>query len=59
MRASIETEQFADRIVGFDAPAYKTGIFNVPTFIIAGERYAEQPYLVLEKAVARATKVDD
>ncbi len=59
MRRSIESEEFADRIVGFDAPAYKTGIFNVPTFIIAGERYAEQPYLVLQRAVAEATKEQD
>lgn len=58
MHASIESEEFADRIIGFDAPAHKTGIFNVPTFTIDGERYAEQPYLVLEKAVAKATKVD-
>lgn len=59
MRTSIESEQFADQIVGFDAPAYKTGIFNVPTFIIDGERFAEQPYIVLEKAVAKATRTDD
>lgn len=58
MRASIESEEFADRIVGFDAPAYKTGVFNVPTFFIGEERYAEQPYRVLEKAVAEATKAD-
>lgn len=56
MRRSIESEELADRIVGFDAPAYKSGIFNVPTFIIAGQRYAEQPYLVLQRAVAEATK---
>ena len=56
MRNSIESEEFADRIVGFDAPAYKTGIFHIPTYIIGGKRYAEQPYRVLEKAVAEATK---
>jgi predicted DsbA family dithiol-disulfide isomerase len=54
MRNSIESDEFADRIVGFDAPAYKTGIFHVPTFIIDGKRYAEQPYRVLEKAVVEA-----
>lgn len=59
MRESIDSEQFADRIVGFDAPAYKTGIFHIPTFIIDGKKYAEQPYRVLEKAVAEATKVLD
>ena len=59
MRNSVETEEFADRIVGFDAPAYKTGIFHVPTFIIDGNGYAEQPYRVLEKAVAEATRGED
>jgi predicted DsbA family dithiol-disulfide isomerase len=59
MRNSIESEEFADKVVGFDAPAYKTGIFHVPTFIIDGKRYAEQPYRVLEKAVASATKDSD
>jgi predicted DsbA family dithiol-disulfide isomerase len=56
MRKSIESEQFADRIVKFDAPAYKSGIFHVPTFIITGIRFAEQPYVVVEKAVADATR---
>jgi hypothetical protein len=56
MRTSIESEQFSERIIGFDAPAYASGVFNVPTFFIAGERYAEQPYLVIQHAVAKATK---
>lgn len=56
MRTSVETEEFADRITAFDAPAYRSGIFNVPTFTIEGQRYAQQPYLVLSKAVAAATK---
>lgn len=56
MRKSIESEAFAERIGQFDVPAYKAGVFNVPTFYIDGERYAEQPYRVLEKAVAEATK---
>jgi len=54
MRESIEAEQFAERVIHFDAPAYKTGIFNVPTFTIEGNRYAEQPYRVLQRAVAEA-----
>ena len=54
MRRSILTEEFADRIVPFDAPAYKSGVFHVPTFIIDGKPYAEQPYHVLEAAVAEA-----
>lgn len=52
---AIQTRRFADRIVGFDEPAYATGIYNVPTFIIAGERYAEQPYRVLELAARAAS----
>ena len=59
MSESIETDAFADRIVGFDAPAYKTGIFHVPTFIVDGKRYAEQPYRVLEKAVSEAIRGTD
>jgi predicted DsbA family dithiol-disulfide isomerase len=48
----VDTRQFADRIVGFDEPAYASGVYNVPTFFIGGERYAEQPYVVLRDAVA-------
>lgn len=54
IRESIEAEQFADRVIHFDAPAYKVGIFNVPTFTIGGVRYAEQPYRVLQRALAEA-----
>lgn len=53
---SVEEERFAERIVAFDAPAYKGGVFNLPTFFIGGERYAQQPFSVLAKAVAEATK---
>ena len=56
MQKSTESEAFADRIGQFDVPAYKAGVFNVPTFFIGGERYAEQPYRVLEQAVAQATR---
>jgi len=51
---AIETQQFKDQIVGFDDDAYASGVYNVPTFYILGERYAEQPYAVLRKAVAAA-----
>lgn len=55
MRKAIEEERGAEKIIHFDAPAYESGVYNVPTFFIGGERYAEQPYRVLEKAVAEAT----
>ena len=48
---SITSKRYAEKIIGFDAPAYATGVFNVPTFWIGGERYAEQPYMVLERAM--------
>ncbi|MHB8635643.1 MAG: DsbA family oxidoreductase [Fimbriimonadaceae bacterium] len=56
LRQAIHEHTFKDRIVGFDEPAYASGIFNVPTFTIGGERYAEQPYAVLVKAVRAATQ---
>lgn len=51
LRKAIAEKQFADKIVGFDDPAYESGIYNVPTFIIGGERYAEHAYRTLQKAV--------
>ncbi|MCC6403314.1 MAG: DsbA family protein [Fimbriimonadaceae bacterium] len=51
MAAAVETRRFAARIVAFDNDAYSVGVFNVPTFFIGGERYAEQPYVVLHRAV--------
>jgi riboflavin biosynthesis pyrimidine reductase/predicted DsbA family dithiol-disulfide isomerase len=54
LRASIDARRFADRIVGFDEPAYATGVYNVPTFWIDGTRFAEQPSVVLREALIRA-----
>jgi len=51
---AIESKQFKDKIVGFDDDAYAAGVYNVPTFFIDGQRYAEQPYVVLQKAVRAA-----
>lgn len=50
MIEAFEDRRFKTRIVGFDEPAYASGIFNVPTFIINGEKYAEQPYVAIIKA---------
>jgi predicted DsbA family dithiol-disulfide isomerase len=48
---SVESGEFEDRIVKFDDDAYAAGVFNVPTFFIGGERYAEQPTSVLAAAI--------
>lgn len=51
LHAVLEEKRFASDIVPFDDEAYARGIYNVPTFIIDGQRYAEQPYAVLARAV--------
>jgi riboflavin biosynthesis pyrimidine reductase/predicted DsbA family dithiol-disulfide isomerase len=51
LTAALEDRRYLDRIVHFDAPSYKAGIFNVPTFWIGDERFAEQPYQVLRRAL--------
>lgn len=51
LSAVIEEKRFAHAIIPFDDEAYARGIYNVPTFIIGGERYAEQPYAVLARAL--------
>lgn len=53
LEAAIAEKRFNDRIVGFDDDAYAAGIYNVPTYIIEGERYAEQPITTLRKALSR------
>jgi predicted DsbA family dithiol-disulfide isomerase len=56
MRKSIEERLHLDRLTPFDDGAYAKGVYNVPTFFIDGQRYAEQPYRVIRKAVALATQ---
>jgi predicted DsbA family dithiol-disulfide isomerase len=53
---AIQEKTYKAEIVGFDDPAYASGVFNVPTFYIGEERYAEQPYTVLKKAVRATTQ---
>ena len=53
LATAIQERRYRDAIVGFDNDAYKAGVYNVPTFFIGGERYAEQPYSVLKKAVMK------
>jgi len=52
LRDAIRERRFRERIVPFPEAAHASGVYNVPTFWIGGERYAEQPYSVLRKAVA-------
>lgn len=54
IRKAIEEERNASKIVHYDDNAYASGVYNVPTFFINGERYAEQPYVVLRDAVKSA-----
>lgn len=56
-RAIVE-RRFASNITGFDNPAYEKGIFNVPTFVINGERFAEQPYSVLKGALGEGKAIE-
>lgn len=51
---SAKTDRFRKNIVKFDDESYSMGVYNVPTFTIGGEPYAEQPYSALRKAVLRA-----
>lgn len=48
---SVASQEFDAKIVKFDEDAYVAGVFNVPTYFIGGERYAEQPYAVLAEAI--------
>jgi hypothetical protein len=53
MVQAIKERRFEDKIIAFDEPSYATGVYNVPTFYIGGERYAEQPYGVLQQAMRK------
>lgn len=48
---AIRERRYAEWIVGFDDAAYASGVFNVPTFYIGGERYAEATYRTLSRAL--------
>lgn len=51
LQQALETRTYKGKVVHFDADAFKNGVWNVPTFWIGGERYAEQPYAVLAAAL--------
>lgn len=48
---AVIAKEFDDKIVKFDDDAYAAGVYNVPTYWIDGERYAEQPTAVLADAI--------
>ena len=51
---AIRERTFRDKIVGFDDEAYSKGVYNVPTYFIGGESLAEQPYVILKRAIEKA-----
>ncbi|MBI3721735.1 MAG: DsbA family protein, partial [Fimbriimonas ginsengisoli] len=53
MMRAIERRRFADRVVPFYESAYARGVYYVPTFFIAGEALAEQPYVVLREHLGK------
>lgn len=53
LREAVASNKFADNVIGFDDDAYASGVYNVPTFFIGENRYAEQPYTVLREAVQK------
>lgn len=54
LRAALSENRYSDEIIPYDDPSYAAGVYNVPTFFIGGDRYAEQPITVLRQAVAGA-----
>lgn len=51
MIEAVRAGRGAENIVKFDDDAYANGVYNVPTFFIGDNRFAEQPYTVLAAAV--------
>lgn len=50
----LATRRFADQIIPYDAAAYASGVYNVPTFWIGGVRYAEDTYRRISAAMRAA-----
>jgi riboflavin biosynthesis pyrimidine reductase/predicted DsbA family dithiol-disulfide isomerase len=59
LEVAIRERRFAQNITPFNDPAYDTGVFNLPTFWIGGERYAEQPWVRLEAALNKVAEQED
>lgn len=56
LAASVEAEEFADKIIPFDDPSYEAGVYNVPTFFVGQLKLAEQPLPVLRSAIEQWLK---
>lgn len=54
LRSDLDAYRGLEQIVQFDDAARSAGISAVPTWIIAGMRYAEQPIFVLRNALQQA-----
>lgn len=52
LRDALECRSYRDQVVRFDAAAYKSGVFHVPTFWIGEKRLAEPTYAQLKETVA-------
>ena len=50
---AIESKAFDRWVVKFDDEAHSLGVYNVPTYFIGGQKYAEQPFSVLRAAILR------
>ncbi len=53
LRRAVEERRYKDKIVPFDDEAYAAGVYNVPTYFIGGEKYAEQPTRTLAEAIRK------
>lgn len=51
MRRAIAGRKFARNIIQFNEGAHERGVWNLPTYWIGEERYAEQPWKRLESAL--------
>ena len=49
---ALEERTFKEEVVEYDEPAHEAGVWNVPTWMFAGDWVAETPYETLRKKVA-------
>ena len=59
MISAAREKEFASSIIGFDEPAYASGVWHVPTFFVGEERLAEMPYVAVRAAMERFLGVSD
>ena len=53
---ALETKEFKNEVVEYDEPAHNAGVWNVPTWMFAGDWVAETPYETLRKKVAELVR---